>query len=130
MSHAARAFRLELLQLYRSVPSSRVFSHIFRIRVPPERSPIYRNVPPFSSLTPSYYPMGNAHNKTRSHNCRLAPDKRRKRSRPGFEPRGGMGRIETICTMSSCLIGKSEGIPMVDTTIGAAGTIQPAEVKD
>src|SRR5215475_4705394 len=28
-----------------------------------------------------------------------APDKRRKRSRPGFEPRGGMGRIETICTM-------------------------------
>src|SRR6266480_910931 len=52
MSHAARAFRLELLQLYRSVPSSRVFSHIFRVRVPPERSPIYRNVPPFSSLTP------------------------------------------------------------------------------
>src|SRR5215831_13935018 len=65
MSHAARAFRLELLQLYRSVPSSRVFSHIFRVRVPPERSPIYRNVPPFSSLTPSYYPMGNAHDKTR-----------------------------------------------------------------
>src|SRR5258707_4126351 len=52
MSHAAGAFRLELLQLYRSVPSSRVFSHIFRVRVPPERSPIYRNVPPFSSLTP------------------------------------------------------------------------------
>jgi hypothetical protein len=52
MSHAARAFRLELLQLYRSVPSSCVFSHIFRVRVPPERSPIYRNVPPFSSLTP------------------------------------------------------------------------------
>src|SRR5258708_24549120 len=52
MSHAARAFRLELLQLYGSVPSSRVFSHLFRVRVPPERSPIYRNVPPFSSLTP------------------------------------------------------------------------------
>src|SRR6266576_374755 len=52
MGHAARAFRLELLQLYRSVPSSRVFSHIFRVRVPPERSPIYRNVPPFSNLTP------------------------------------------------------------------------------
>src|SRR5262249_46447499 len=31
---------------------------------------------------------------------------------------------------SSCLIGKSEGIPMVDTTIGAAGVIPPAEVKD
>ena len=28
----------------------------------------------------------------RSHNCRLAPDKRRKRSRLGFEPRGGVGR--------------------------------------
>src|SRR6266481_6399363 len=102
MSHAARAFRLELLQLYGSVPSSRVFSHIFRVRVPPERSPIYRNVPPFSSLTPSYYPhitpWGMPHDKTRSHNCRLAPDKRRKRSRPGLEPRGGMGRIETICT--------------------------------
>src|SRR5258708_20374713 len=27
-------------------------------------------------------------------------------------------------------MGKSEGIPMVDTTIGAAGVIQPAEVKD
>src|SRR6266852_6335541 len=32
--------------------------------------------------------------------------------------------------MSSCLIRKSEGIPMVDITIGAAGAIQPAEVKD
>src|SRR6266849_9031638 len=28
------------------------------------------------------------------------------------------------------LIGKSEGIPMVDVTIGAGGAIQPAEVKD
>src|SRR6184192_1757084 len=28
------------------------------------------------------------------------------------------------------LIGKSEGIPMVDVTYGAAGAIQPAEVKD
>src|SRR5258708_31569790 len=27
-------------------------------------------------------------------------------------------------------MGKSEGIPMVDTTIGAAGAIPPAEVKD
>src|SRR6202165_2566265 len=27
-------------------------------------------------------------------------------------------------------MGKSEGIPMVDTTIGAAGALQPAEVKD
>src|SRR5215831_1096176 len=27
-------------------------------------------------------------------------------------------------------MGKSEGIPMVDTTFGAAGAIQPAEVKD
>src|SRR6266478_2314918 len=97
MSHAARAFRLELLQLYRSVPSSRVFSHIFRVRVPPERSPIYRNVPPFSSLTPRTI-VG---------------------SHQTSEENG-----------SSCLIGKSEGIPMVDTTIGAAGVIQPAEVKD
>src|SRR5262245_12308879 len=96
MSHASRAFRLELLQLYRSIPSSRVFSHIFRVPDPPERSSIYRNVPPFSSLLLRITPWGNAHDKTRSHNCRLALDKRRKRSRPGFEPRGGMGRIETI----------------------------------
>src|SRR5229473_3429533 len=32
--------------------------------------------------------------------------------------------------MSSCLIGKSEGIPMVDVTIGAAGAVPPAEVPD
>src|SRR6266487_6490714 len=83
MSHAARAFRLELLQLYRSVPSSRVFSHIFRVRVPPERSPIYRNVPPFSSLTPRT--IVGSHQTSG-----------RKRSRPGFEPRGGMGRRDDL----------------------------------
>src|SRR5712691_7273970 len=32
--------------------------------------------------------------------------------------------------MSSCLIGKSEGLPMVDVTIGAAGAVPPAEVPD
>src|SRR6266436_4249359 len=32
--------------------------------------------------------------------------------------------------MSSSLIGKSEGIPMVDITVGVAGAIPPAEVKD
>src|SRR5438552_3366646 len=32
--------------------------------------------------------------------------------------------------MSSCLIGKSEDIAMADITIGAAGVIPPAEVKD
>src|SRR5262245_64546855 len=35
----------------------------------------------------------------RSHNCRLAPDKRRKRSRPGFEPTEAAWGEETICTM-------------------------------
>src|SRR5207247_713869 len=74
MSHAARAFRLELLQLYRSVPSSRVFSHIFRVRVPPERSPIYRNVPPFSSLTPRTIVLLAQLSARTRHNCRLAPD--------------------------------------------------------
>jgi Heme/copper-type cytochrome/quinol oxidases, subunit 1 len=40
---------------------------------------------------------------------------------------------ETICTVRLNVVvphGKSEGIPMVDTTFGAAGVIQPAEVKD
>src|SRR5216684_4900085 len=72
-------------------------------------------------------------NRKRSHNCRLAPDKRRERGRPGFEPRAGIGgkrRSARWNPRSSCLIGKSEGIPMVDITIGAAGAIQPAEVKD
>src|SRR6266536_4174564 len=55
-----------------------------------------RNVPPFTGTFPHLAAYS-------SHNCRLAPDKRRKRNRPGFEPRGGMGRAawgeETICTM-------------------------------
>src|SRR5262249_33952931 len=38
-------------------------------------------------------------NRRRSHNCRLAPDKRRKRGRPGFEPTRRHGEIETICMM-------------------------------
>src|SRR5712692_1103141 len=72
-------------------------------------------------------------NRKRSHNCRLAPDKRRERGRPGFEPRAGIGgkrRSARWNPRSSSLIGKSEDIPMVDVTIGAAGAIQPAEVKD
>src|SRR5216684_441469 len=72
-------------------------------------------------------------NRKRSHNCRLAPDKRRERGRPGFEPRAGIGgkrRSARRDSRSSSLMGKSEGIPMVDVTIGAAGAIQPAEVKD
>src|SRR5215831_3241477 len=87
MSHAARAFRLELLQLYRSVPSSRVFSHIFRVRVPPERSPIYRNVPPFSSLTPSYCPIVGSHQTSEGNAVDLALS------------HGAAWGEETICTM-------------------------------
>src|SRR5215475_3987326 len=37
-------------------------------------------------------------NRRRSHNCRLAPDKRRERSRPGVGPRAATAQ-ETICTM-------------------------------
>jgi hypothetical protein len=45
-----------------------------------------------SSLTRRANIRRGYENRRRSHNCRLALDKRRKRGRPGFEPRGGMGR--------------------------------------
>src|SRR6266700_5587748 len=48
-----------------------------------------RNVPPFTGTFPHLAAFS-------SHNCRLAPDKRRKRSRPGFEQRGGMGRRDDL----------------------------------
>src|SRR6516165_9203856 len=62
----------------------------------------------------------------RSHNCRLALGKRRKRSRPGFELRGGIGRRDDLhdeTQQSSCLIGKSEGIAMADITIGLVALV-------
>src|SRR6266446_4229707 len=52
-----------------------------------------RNVPPFTGTFPHLAALLLAQLSARTrHNCRLALDKRRKRSRPGFEPRGGMGR--------------------------------------
>src|SRR6266566_5537409 len=56
-----------------------------------------RNVPPFTGTFPHLAALLLAQLSARTrHNCRLAPDKRRKRSRPGFEPRGGMGRRDDL----------------------------------
>src|SRR4029450_10512159 len=59
-----------------------------------------RNVPPFTGTFPHLaafsFILPHGECPMTKHNCRLAPDKRRKPSRPGFEPRGGMGRRDDL----------------------------------